>query len=450
MPNHSYQYYLIFLLAFIGIGFSDAQTTVAPTDANFQYTGRMDFTNPNAPILYYAGSYITTRFTGTSLKASFKDITGNNYVGFIIDGGQMIVKSAYSTTSSSIKTIATGLTNTTHDLIIVKRNGPTAGAIVFYGLTLDTGKSLAAPLARPTRRIEIFGNSISAGVNADNAATNDDRTTTLDNGWNSYSNILARKLNAEIHNNGIPGIAVMTGTGYYTPSAEVAYNKLSPFSGYYSNWDFTKYIPQLVIMAYGVNDDGNDWVNANNKETWKAKYKAMLTDLMTKYPLAHFVFLVPPMGMDRTRMEGYDIEIVNEVNSSRVHFYNITTAPSPSGAHPAKAMHQGMADELYTYINSLGIFSTTSTKALDSTELTTKFDIYPNPTQGNFSIKLNFEHKADTIYLKIIDIEGKIIYTQNLYTNSLTITPPEPIKKGLYLVELKTSTEKLTKKLVIN
>ncbi len=448
MNNHKF-YCLILLFTLYMLGLTHAQTTILPNNANLQYTGRIDFTAPSAPVLYYAGSSITTRFDGTSLKASFKDITGNNYIGFIIDGGDMIVKSAFSKTSASVQTIATGLTNTTHELIIVKRNGPSAGAIVFYGLTLDTGKSLLAPPSRPTRRIEIFGNSISAGVNADNLATNDDKTTTLDNGWNSYGNILARKLNSEIHNNGIPGIAVMTGTGYYPTSADVAYNKLSPFTGYYSNWDFSKYIPQLVIMAYGVNDDGNNWVNANNKETWKTKYKAILSDLMTKYPLAHFVFLVPPMGMDRTRMEGYDMEIVNEVNSPRVHFYNFTTAPSPSGAHPAKIMQQSMADELYNYVNSLGIFNMTDLALNENGSNSEQLTIYPNPSKGSFNVRLNDVNQLEANHLSILDMNGRTVFTKQYSENPTLINTFDNITKGIYILNISHGSESYNRKLFV-
>jgi len=425
-----------------------AQATISPDNTNFQYSGRIDFANTKAPVLYYAGSSITTRFQGTSLKASFQDITGNNYIGFIIDGGEMIVKSGFSSNNASSQTIATGLANTTHDLIIVKRNGPTEGAIVFGGITLDNGKSLAAPPARPTRRIEIFGNSVSAGVNADNVNTNDDRTKTLDNGWNSYCNVLARKLNAEINNNGIPGIAVMTGTGYYPTSADVAYNKLSPFKGYYSNWDFSKYIPQLVILAYGVNDDGNNWVNSSNKETWKAKYKAILADLMDKYPAAHFVFLVPPMGEDRSRIEGFDIEIVKEVNNPRVHFYNFTTAPSPRGCHPAKAMHQAMADELYTYVNTLGIFE--SLAGIENlTAMNESVAVYPNPTNGNFSIELPPLFSGLNSELSILDLHGNSLYASTFYENPITIHATNQFSKGMYLLTIRTGNYSFIKKLIL-
>ena len=448
MYNHKF-HCLILLFIFFGSGLSHAQTSILPNNVNFQYTGRIDYTSPSAPILYYAGSYITTRFEGTSLKASFKDITGNNYIGFIIDGGDMIIKSAFSKTSASVQTIATGLSNTTHDLIIVKRNAPSSGAIVFYGLTLDAGKSLVAPPARPARRIEIFGNSISAGVNADNLATNDDKTTTLDNGWNSYSNVLARKLNAEIHNNGIPGIAVMTGTGYYPTSADVAYNKLSPFTGYYSNWDFSKFTPQVVIMAYGVNDDGNNWVTDANKETWKTKYKAILSDLMTKYPLAHFIFEVPPMGMDRTRMEGYDQEIVTEVNSQRVHFYNFTTAPSPSGCHPAKLMHQAMADELYAYINNLGIYSSTDIHSIEDFKNNKEIDIYPNPTHSNFSVEVKDANPSSTNYLSVLDLTGKKVFSKYYSENPTTVNTSEWSSKGMFVVNITNGYKNYHKKLLV-
>ncbi len=347
---------MILFLLLNCINFLSAQevTNITPGNANLQYTGRINLTSTVAT-MYYAGTYITTKFQGTSLKATLKDASGTNTMGFMIDGGAMIVKSGITSTAASY-TVATGLTNATHDLIIVKRRGPTANLVEFRGLTLDVGKGLVAPAARPTRRIEVFGNSISAGTNADNTATTDPGTAAVDNGWNAYTNRLARLLGAEIHNNGIPGIAIQSGYGYYAPSAATNYANLCPINGSTTAWSFANYTPDLVLMAYGVNDENTGALGDASKITaWKTAYKTIINDLLSKYTAAHFILCVPPMNSDRATVKTALQGIVSELNNARVHFYGFTAAPTTYG-HPNNDMHIAMANELNTYVSTLGIF----------------------------------------------------------------------------------------------
>ena len=41
-------------------------TLIESDNLNYQYMGRVDFENPKAPTIIYAGSMIKTRFTGRS------------------------------------------------------------------------------------------------------------------------------------------------------------------------------------------------------------------------------------------------------------------------------------------------------------------------------------------------------------------------------------------------
>ena len=86
--------------------------------------------------------------------------------------------------------------------------------------------------------------------------------------------ITARNLNAEINNNAQGGIAVLDGTGYFTPvygylGLESTYDKLrySAELGKVNKWDFNNYIPQVVIMAFGQNDcHPIDYINKDQEK----------------------------------------------------------------------------------------------------------------------------------------------------------------------------------------
>lgn len=40
---------------------------VSPSDRAFSYMGRIDFSKPDSPLFIYAGSMVSTKFTGTSV-----------------------------------------------------------------------------------------------------------------------------------------------------------------------------------------------------------------------------------------------------------------------------------------------------------------------------------------------------------------------------------------------
>lgn len=40
---------------------------VSPSDKAFSYMGRIDFSKPDSPLFIYAGSMVSTKFTGTSV-----------------------------------------------------------------------------------------------------------------------------------------------------------------------------------------------------------------------------------------------------------------------------------------------------------------------------------------------------------------------------------------------
>ncbi|MEE9349144.1 MAG: T9SS type A sorting domain-containing protein [Flavobacteriaceae bacterium] len=81
------------------------------------------------------------------------------------------------------------------------------------------------------------------------------------------------------------------------------------------------------------------------------------------------------------------------------------------------------------------------------------FDIYPNPTVSEISIKLNNSFDSN-IKISIFDISGKIIYLNNfnkLNDNIITINPFENIQisKGIYYCKIDSNDGSITKKIVL-
>ena len=87
---------------------------------------------------------------------------------------------------------------------------------------------------------------------------------------------------------------------------------------------------------------------------------------------------------------------------------------------------------------------------VEENENVTDFNIYPNPANGNFNITGNRKGKNNV--LKIVDLLGTIVYSENLNTNKNIVTVNvSQLANGIYLVVLSNTetNEQTVKKLVI-
>lgn len=157
----------------------------------------------------------------------------------------------------------------------------------------------------PERRMEVYGDSVSAGEVSE-AVDYRGKEDPEHNGeysnsfWYSYAWMTARRLNAQIHDIAQGGIALRDHTGwFYEPEAigmETAWNKIhyNPLFGNATEWDFSKYTPQVVIVAIGQNDNHpDDYMkedyNSERSKQWREHYKAFIEGLKKQYPEAKIV-----------------------------------------------------------------------------------------------------------------------------------------------------------------
>ena len=344
---------------------------ILPSDSRLRYMGRIDRTNADAPVFYWCGSLVQLRFSGDRLSVrienhSYDAGNGNGLtLGYLLDYGkpQILTLTPENDVTQTVTIHADGWGG--HRVKIWKRqDGP--HYFTLHGFSVADGCEIA-PLDLPLRKLEAFGDSVTAGswVELTERVGNvdyPDYTAKYDNAWYSYAMQTARLLNAQIHLTAQGGIALLDGTGYYENGAvgmETAYTKLSyqPASGRLTGWDFSQYIPDTVIFAIGQNDhhvgDKDNLIpDAQKRALWLETYCRIIRDLMDKYPYAHFILTLTVLMHDEY-WEALLDDACDLLDSTRVHRFRFTRSGKATPGHPRIPEQCEMACELAEYIMGL-------------------------------------------------------------------------------------------------
>ncbi len=331
----------------------DDPVIITADDPYIQYFGRINFDNTKQPVLWWPGNYITAWFEGTSVKVKFNDM-GNNYFAVVIDDNPETILDLGSGTGSYL--VASGLSDGVHKILLHKRTetnvNSNEGSVGFLGFELDPGKHLVAPKPKPYKKIEFYGDSITAGYAVD--STNDSGAAPYKNNYLDYSARTARMLNAQMHCQAISGVGIYKSWWQY-PYGDNA----SMYEDYYfletpgKNWDFSKWIPQVVVINLGENDKNVGGVTQAQAEGY---YRDFALALRGYYPEAHIIFALGSMSAaDSDTWKGYITNVVNTLNSApysdgRVYKLFFEKIHDSANRHPVASEHLIMAQHLSDFI----------------------------------------------------------------------------------------------------
>lgn len=340
---------------------------ITPEDPALEYMGRIDFDDPSRPVLVWPGTMIDVNFTGTSCAIIVKNINHQEltHFGALVDGvmQKFFLKNSWE---DEMYVLAENLENREHTLKLVKTMA-SHNYVEFAGIVIDENADVSCPNHKYDLKLEVYGDSVSAGevvediyYEGQNDPEDHHCNNAADNSYFSYPLMLARRLNAEVHDVAQGGIALLDGTGYFTSDhlwgMTRVYDKIeySPY-GELKQWDFSKYIPDYVIIAIGQNDHSPDpdaIKRPDHRRMWKDKYIGMLRDLMGKYPNATFILLLTVLKHDPT-WEDAIREVAEEVNEKRVRYFKFERGGAATDGHPRATEQAEMATELYAYIKGI-------------------------------------------------------------------------------------------------
>ncbi len=242
-------------------GTIDTRTREYPaTDERIRYTGRIDFSNPEAPMFSSPGVYEEARFRGDGVTVLLKDahLNGNhNYYDVVIDDLDPILLVPERRVSEY--PIDVDLEPGEHRVTVIKRTEAMIGRGSFLGFRV-AGKLLDHGITR-SRKLVVIGDSITAGSGVD--ARNGSADCSED-GWgqpyhnanHSYATVAARALDADVHVTAVSGIGLTQNydTRWDARTMPEVYDLVYLERTDSAAWDTSRFVPDAIVLALGTND----------------------------------------------------------------------------------------------------------------------------------------------------------------------------------------------------
>lgn len=344
---------------------TDADASQAPADPP-----EMDVAAPQTPLtaentrwlgrtwsedgktrIVWTDSGFELRFKGTGIQAHFGADTPYDdgiqpYIWVYVDGelfGDKIMISGEGWYS-----LAYNLEPGEHTVKVVKLTEAKISTfwvsdVRFY----DNGELLDPPPA-PERKIEFIGDSITCGHTIERSRTDADVfSNATQNGMLTYAAVCAGLLDADFNCFAISGWAVYqgpddgSGARLAIPSI---YHLTDPVSKRSEPWDFSRFTPDVVVVALGTNDSSYISQGDTEAQTFVAKYKEFLSQLRGYYPNATIVCTV---GMVNPAPYAYIHRAVDEMNDANIYAHQESWY---GGSHPIVSDHQKAGEELADFI----------------------------------------------------------------------------------------------------
>ncbi len=322
---------------------------IGASNSNIEYVGRIDFTNPSIPRYSAPGVYIRAKFTGTFCDADITDETPYNYIEVVVDNAAPV--RIFADPTKTTFRLASGLSSGEHTILICKDTEAGVGALNFSGFRCG---GLSTPDVLPTKKIECLGNSIACGAKmitslcAQGTGSNWNITNRA---YMAFGAIAARDLNAQWMLTSVSGIGLIH--SYSSPDTlPGVYDRLYLDNSASPKWDFSKYIPDVVIIELGTNDGIQD------SARFCSAYVSFIQSIRSHYSNAHIFCMSGPSVSDavfnfmvKTLTSVVD-HMNNALGDSKVHKVILSSHSlnGGCGGHPTADQQAQIASELETAI----------------------------------------------------------------------------------------------------
>lgn len=331
-------------------------------------TGRSAKTNDNGVQIAWPGTAVTLMFHGGEVAVDITD-TGDNHYLVLIDGKPQEGKIRPAQGRSTVP-LAAGLEHKEHTVTLYKLTEPFVGTATIHGFLLGaTGRALVQkqPIApdsgkgeQPTnrKRVEILGDSISAGYGNEGANETCGFAPETENHFLTYGALAARDLDADLTTIAWSGKGVFTNRGSTTDdeTLPILWTRTLPAENV--PYGFNDPAPDAVIINLGTNDFAPEVVDFS---PFGPSYDTFVGAVREKYPDAHLFVMMGPLltngypegrqAYTKARAALTDVvERHTTAGDSKLYFLEVERATPEEGFgcdyHPSLKTHARMADTL--------------------------------------------------------------------------------------------------------
>ena len=349
---------LSFSLSVLLISCSDKKELIVdPSDPAIEYSGRINRSSEESVGLNWPGSSIRINFEGASIAVLLQDESGDNYYNVILDNDSIFILRPQ--TIKQYQVLASNLSKGPHTIELFRRTEWDRGPTDFYGFKVDTNAKLLAKSPPKKRKIEFYGDSITAGFAVEDTSGKDLYDSIYTNNYASYAAITARHVEADYQCICKSGIGI---TVSWDPLImPELYNRLIPTDST-SKWDFSLYRPDVVVVNLFQNDS---WlVNITEHPEFIKRfgdekpdeafiisaYQEFIAGLRTHYPAANIICTLGSMDAtkDGSLWPGYVQKAVASLKDENIYTHFMPY--EESSAHPNVQQQKNMANSLIEFI----------------------------------------------------------------------------------------------------
>ncbi|MBR1640087.1 MAG: hypothetical protein IJ688_11940 [Treponema sp.] len=232
----------------------------------------------------------------------------------------------------------------------------------------DDGK--ISPAAEKSLKIEFIGDSITCGYGVDDEDRNHHFATATEDNTKTYAYKTAQALDADYSMVSVSGWGIASGYTSAQKNPDSVLPKIYGKTGYtYGNkfngkqpqslnWDFSRFVPDIIVINLGTND--NSWTKGDAKKTeeFTKSYIAFLKQIRSLNPKAQIICSLGIMGGDlfptiEEAVKIYSAE-TGDGKVSTLRFANQSMADGIAADwHPTEKTHAKAANLLVQKIKSL-------------------------------------------------------------------------------------------------
>lgn len=331
-----------------------SETVIEKSENNVEFIGRFSTVSTGVYQFEWSGSTITAGFEGSEISVILKTVRCGpygevDYFNVTIDNKDPYVLEVKIGVDKY--QLASGLENGYHTVKVTKRTEAAFGSLIqFEGFDYGTGKAAPAP-ARKDRRIEIYGDSISAGYG--NEGTEAGFRLNEENVDLTYGALAAAALNAEYTDIALSGhgihVSLSTSTTEVTPKY---FNRAL----YKTNtaYRFNQPDPDVVIINLGTNDYA---MNVSEVDYYNS-YMDFIATIRKKYPQSYIVCTTcggtyKALSILQTIVEKRQTQYNDNKIGVFAAVIEDTNGAFGSDGHPSVYGHQQLSQQLIEYLQDV-------------------------------------------------------------------------------------------------